>query len=146
MGKKLQRNNRLCHSHGTLLHIRSSYVEGNTDIKLIRHRFALDQPKLADMVAVVRGVNEVGVVQFPCLHQHVVHLERRIKFIEHSHCVKSYTSCLIAQVSCARFKEKGIEQFAKCVSEYIIQSQSEQAQISQDLRLSDEMCVCCVCV
>lgn len=30
-----------------------------------------------------------------------------------------------------QFRGKGIEQFIKCVSEYIIQSQSEQAQISQ---------------
>ncbi len=46
-----------------------------------------------------------------------------------------------------QFQGKEIEQFTKCVSEYITQSQSEQAQISQDLRLSDEMCVCvCVCV
>lgn len=45
-----------------------------------------------------------------------------------------------------QFQGKGTEQFTKCVSEYIMQSQSEQAQISQDLRLSDEMCVWRVCV
>lgn len=40
-----------------------------------------------------------------------------------------------------QFQGKGMEQFTKCVSEYITRSQSEQAQISQDLRQSDEMCV-----
>ena len=44
-------------------------------------------------------------------------------------------------------EKRGIEQFTKCVSEYITQFQSEQAQISQDSRLSDEMCVCvCLCL
>lgn len=74
-----------------MLHIRSSDIEGNADVKLVRHWLALDQTKLADVVAVVWGVDEVGVVQFPRLHQHVVHLWR-IQPITHSQSVKSYST------------------------------------------------------
>lgn len=65
----------LHHSHGTLLHVRASHVERNADVELVGHGLALDQAELADVVAVVRGVNDVGVVQLPRLHQHVVHLQ-----------------------------------------------------------------------
>jgi len=71
------------HSRDTLLHIGSSYEEGHSDIELVRHRFALDQTELPDVVAVVRGVDDVGVVEFPRLHQHVVQLRRRRRFTEH---------------------------------------------------------------
>lgn len=65
----------LHHSHGALLHAGASHVERNADVKLVGHGLALDQAELADVVAVVRGVNDVGVVQLPRLHQHVVHLQ-----------------------------------------------------------------------
>lgn len=67
-------NNSLHHSHGALLHVGASYIERNTDVKFVRHRFAFNQTELADVVAVVRSVDEVGVVQLARLHQHVVHL------------------------------------------------------------------------
>lgn len=62
-------------SHGALLHAGASHVERNADVKLVGHGLALDQAELADVVAVVRGVNDIGVVQLPRLHQHVVHLQ-----------------------------------------------------------------------
>lgn len=65
----------LRHSHGALFHVWASHVERNTDVKLVGHGLALDQAELADVVAMVRGVNDVGVVQLPRLHQHVVHLQ-----------------------------------------------------------------------
>lgn len=68
------------HSHGTLFHVRSSDEEGNTDVKLVRHGFALNQAKLANMVAMVGGVDEVGVVQLARLHQHVEHLQIKTQF------------------------------------------------------------------
>lgn len=68
------------HSRGTLFHVRSSYEEGNTDVELIRHRFALNQTKLANVVAMVWSVDEVGVVQLACLHQHVKHLQMKTRF------------------------------------------------------------------
>lgn len=65
----------LHHLHGALLHVRASHVERNTDVELVGHGLALDQAELADVVAMVRGVNDVGVVQLPRLYQHVVHLQ-----------------------------------------------------------------------
>ena len=62
------------HSHGPLVHAGPSYEEGHADVELVGHGLALDQTELSDVVAVVRGVDDVGVVQFARLHQHVVHL------------------------------------------------------------------------
>lgn len=72
------------HSHGALFHVRPSDEEGNADVKLIRHRLALNQTELADMVAVVRGVDEVGVVQLARLHQHVENLQMKPEFKTHT--------------------------------------------------------------
>lgn len=56
------------------LHVGAPHVERDPDVELVRHGLALHQAELADVVAVVGGVHEVGVVQLARLHQHVVEL------------------------------------------------------------------------
>lgn len=51
-----------CYLHCPWLHIGSSKEERYTDVKIIRHRLALDQPKLTDVVAMICCVDDVSVV------------------------------------------------------------------------------------
>lgn len=57
------------------LHVGAPHVERDPDVELVRHGLALHQAELADVVAVVGGVHDVGVVQLARLHQHVVELK-----------------------------------------------------------------------
>lgn len=65
------------HLQGAGLHVGAPHIERDPDVELIGHRFPFHQSELADVVAVVGRVYDVGVVQLARLHQHVVNLKRR---------------------------------------------------------------------
>jgi len=62
---------------GPMLHVGPSQEERHADVEVVGHGLALDQAELADVVAVVRRVDHVRVVQLPRLHQHLIHLGGR---------------------------------------------------------------------
>lgn len=57
------------YSQATSLDARPAKQERNANIELERETFSLDQPKLTEMIAVIRGVKDVSVVQFSELLQ-----------------------------------------------------------------------------
>lgn len=61
--------------HGSWFYTWTTNKERHADIKVIWHGFPLDQPKLADVVTVVGGVDDVSVFQLTRLHQHVIQLK-----------------------------------------------------------------------
>lgn len=61
--------------HGSWFYTWTTNKERHTDIKVVWHGFPLDQSKLAYMVTVVSGVNDVSVLQLPCLHEHIIQLK-----------------------------------------------------------------------
>lgn len=63
-------NNIHCPRHDT----RASHYHGNPDVEIIWHGLALDKPILSQMVAVVRGVDDVGVVKLSKHLQLIVNL------------------------------------------------------------------------
>lgn len=67
----------MIHLHGSSLHTGASYIERNPYVKLIRHGFALDQAKLSDVVAVIRGVDHICVVQLASVHKHIIDLQKK---------------------------------------------------------------------
>lgn len=71
---------------GPSLHIWPSDVERNSDIKLIRHRFSLHQPKLTNMITMICCVYYICIVQFTSFNQCVVNLKKKKKQKTHSIC------------------------------------------------------------
>ena len=65
------------HLQGAGLHVGAPHVERDPDVELVRHGLPFHQAELANVVAVVGCVHDVGVVQLTSLHQHVVNLKRR---------------------------------------------------------------------
>lgn len=61
---------------GPSLHIWSSDIERNSDIKLIRHRLPFHQPKLPNMITMVCRVYYIRIFQFSCFSQHIVNLKK----------------------------------------------------------------------
>lgn len=49
-------------------HAGAPHIERDPDVELIGHGLALHQAKLANVVAVVGGVHDVGIVQLARLH------------------------------------------------------------------------------
>ena len=65
------------HLQGASLHVGAPHVEWDPDVELVGHGLPFHQSELANVVAVVGRVHNVGVVQLARLHQHVVNLKRR---------------------------------------------------------------------
>lgn len=61
---------------GPSLHIWTSDIERNSDIKLIRHGLSFHQPKLPDMITMVCCVYYIRIVQFTCFNQRIVNLKK----------------------------------------------------------------------
>ena len=53
--------------------------EWNSDIEIIRHRLALDQPVLTEMIPVIRRVEDIRVLKFTQLLQLKVYLKIRTR-------------------------------------------------------------------
>lgn len=61
---------------GSSLHIWTSDIERNADIKLVWHGLAFHQPKLPNMIPMVCRVYYIRVVQFTCFNQRIVNLKK----------------------------------------------------------------------
>lgn len=61
---------------GSSLHIWTSDIERNSDIKLVWHGLALHQPELPNVIPVVCCVYDIRIVQFTCFNQRIVNLKK----------------------------------------------------------------------
>lgn len=61
----------------TGLHIWTSHVKRNSDIKLIRHGLPFHQSKLPNMIAMVCCIYYISIVQFTCFSQCIINLEKK---------------------------------------------------------------------
>lgn len=61
---------------GPSLHIWTSDVERNSDVKLVWHGLSFHQPKLPNMITMVCCVYYIRIVQFTCFNQRIVNLKK----------------------------------------------------------------------
>lgn len=60
---------------GSTFHVWPPDKERDSDIKVVWHGLPLDQTKLPDVVTVVCGIDDVGVVQLAGVHECIVYLK-----------------------------------------------------------------------